>query len=299
MRQPPHSFWIVETSRHEEISNVFLGLNLGTWLGLTVVGTAISTIGSLFGIVLKDYFFTRSFERWKQQRALEQVYQRFRDPLLLAARELMSRTVQILDDFPPAYLTEKVLASSRKSQLTNSIEDPYFQRYKLISTAYRLSAFLGWLELYRQEITFLNSGDNKHANSLKSAVDYIRSDLAEGRLNEASDWHEWKDVPVFREEIRAIGESMIEMRGATRAVMGYGRYCEHLESQASCAVQRWSPVVMNFILGFQSGGKDFRQMRLKRMAVHLFALMQLLGDSSIDKDLRAAQAKLQQEIDTA
>lgn len=270
---------------------MFLGLDLKTWFGLTVLGAVISTIGSLIGIILKDYFFTRSFERWKQQRTLEQVYQKYRDPLLLAARELVSRMVEILDHYPTVYLTEKVLASHPSKQAENNIEDPYFQRYKLVSTAYRVSAFLGWLELYRQEITFLNSGNNNHAKSLELAIGYIRSDLADGQLNKAEDWHQWKDTLVFREELRAIGESMIETRGTTRAVIGYGRYCEHLENEVPSTVQRWMPVVMNFFIGLQSNGKDFRQARIKLVVGHLAELMQLLDNSPIEPYLLEAQRK--------
>jgi hypothetical protein len=275
---------------------VFLGLDLKTWLGLTVLGAVVSTLGSLFGVILKDYFFTRSFERWKQQRTLEQVYQKFRDPLLLAARELASRIVEILDQYPTGYLTEAVLASRPAKQIENSTEDPYFQRYKLVSTAYRLSAFLGWLELYRQEITFLNYGNNEHAKALELAVGHIRGDLADGQLNKAVNWREWRDTLVFREELRAIGESMIETRGATRTVIGYGRYCEHLENQVPCPVQRWSPVVLNFFLDLEGGGKDFRQTRLKRVVVHLVELMQLLDGSSIEGYLLKAHGKLLLEI---
>jgi hypothetical protein len=71
---------------------MFLNLDLKTWLGLTVVGAVVSTLGALFGILLKDYFFSRSFERWKQRQTLELVYQKYRDPLTLSARELASRT---------------------------------------------------------------------------------------------------------------------------------------------------------------------------------------------------------------
>src|SRR5574341_1144014 len=184
---------------------MLLGLDLKTWLGLTVLGAVVSTIGALLGVVLKDYFFTRSLERWKQRQTLEQIYQKFRDPLLLAARELASRTLEILDHYPTVYLREEVLASRPKKQIENSIEDAYFQRYKLLSAAYRLSAFLGWLELYRQEITFLHSGNNRHAKALDVAVDRIRSDLADGQINMAEDWPEWRDTLVFREELRAIG----------------------------------------------------------------------------------------------
>ena len=270
---------------------MFLGLDLETWLGLTVLGAVVSTIGALFGIILKDYFFTRSFERWKQRRTLEQLYQKYRDPLLLVARELVSRMVEILDHYPTVYLTEKVLSSRPSKQVENNIEDPYFQRYKLVSTAYRVSAFLGWLELYRQEITFLNSGNNEHAKSLELAIGYIRSDLADGQLNKAEDWNKWRDTLVFREELRAIGESMIEVRGTTRAIIGYGRYCEHLESEVSSTVQRWMPVVMNFFFDLQGEGKDFRQTRIKLMVGHLVELMQLLDNSSIDPYLLEAQRK--------
>lgn len=44
---------------------MLLGLDLKTWFGLTVLGAIVSTLGSLFGVVLKDYFFSRSLERWK------------------------------------------------------------------------------------------------------------------------------------------------------------------------------------------------------------------------------------------
>lgn len=278
------------------MSSTLFGLDLETWLGLTVLGAIISTLGSLFGVVLKDYFFSRSFERWKQHQTLEQVYQKFRDPLLLSARELASRTAEVLEHFPPVYLNKDVLASRPEKQIENSSDDPYFQRYKLVSTAYRLSAFMAWVELYRQELTFLHPGNNAHAAKLEQAVGLIRSDLADGQLNDAPDWDKWSDTLLFREELRAIGESLIEIRGSTRAVMGYGRYCEHLEATTSNAVQRWSPVVLNFFFDLQPNGKDFRQTRLKRLLVHLVELMRLIDHNSIEPDLEKACGEFRNEV---
>src|SRR5262245_16550496 len=177
---------------------MLLGLDLKTWLGLTVLGTVISTIGALFGIFLKDYVFTRSIERWKQRQALEQVYQKFRDPLLLAAHELAARTHEILQKYPTAYLREEVLALRPTKLIKNNIEDAYFQRYRLVSTAYRLSAFLGWIELYRQEITFLHPGNKRRAKALEVAIGRVRSDLADGQINRAEDWQKWRDMLIFR-----------------------------------------------------------------------------------------------------
>lgn len=265
---------------------MFLGYDIRSWLGLSIVGTVVTTLGSVFGIILKDRFFTRSFELWKQQQNLDQIYQRFRDPLVLAARELASRTLEILDEYPTVYLRKKVLSLHPERQVENSTEDAHFQRYKLISTAYRLSAFFGWLELYRQEITFLHPGDNRQARSLEEAVGKIRSDFADGQLNVANNWHEWRDTLVFREELRAIGESLIESRDKSRTVVGYGRYCEQLESESSNSVKRWSPTVLNFYLDLETSGKDFRLIRLQRMYVHLIELMRLLDEDSVDEYLQ-------------
>jgi hypothetical protein len=267
------------------------GIELPTLLGLTVVGAIVSTFGSLAGVLLKDYFFTRSFETWKQERALEQLYQKFRDPLRLAARELASRVAEILDHYPPIYLRQEVIESHPDRQIKNNIHDPYFQRYKLVSTAYRFCAFFGWLELYRQEITFLHLTGNKHTRAFEQAINLIRSDLADGQLNKATDWPQWRDTLIFREELRAIGESMIEMRGTTRTILGYGRFCEMIENEAPSAAKRWcTAVVFNFFLGLERG-QDFRKTRLQRLVVHLVDVLELLDGPIDEEHLQEARVK--------
>ncbi|BBQ01243.1 hypothetical protein BSFA1_63710 (plasmid) [Burkholderia sp. SFA1] len=81
---------------------------MNNWLSFAVLAAAISTFGALAGVLIKDYFFARSFERWKQQETLEQLYQRFRDPLTLASRELADRIGEIVSDYPTVFLTNNV-----------------------------------------------------------------------------------------------------------------------------------------------------------------------------------------------
>jgi len=268
-----------------------MSANLPTWLQLTVVGTAISTLGALLGILLKDYFFSRSFERWKQRQTLESIYQKYRDPLRLSARELASRTSEIVEHYPTVYLTTEALASRPERQIENSIDDPYFRRYKLLSTVYRICAFLGWIELYRQEITYLNSGRNTHSRELERAVELVRSDLADGQLNNAPDWDKWRDTLVFREELRAIGESMLELRGTVRTVIGYGKFVEQFDAADPSPTQRWAWVVSNFVLVLETKRPDFRKVRLQRLVVHLVRLMELLDEASIEDNLVTARDK--------
>jgi hypothetical protein len=262
---------------------MLLGLDLRTWLGLTVVGSFVSTLGALFGILLKDYFFSRSFERWKQRQTLELLYQKYCDPLMLSARELASRTIEIVDSYPTEFLTSAVLASRPATQLQNSTEDAYFRRYKLVCAVYRFCAFLGWLELYRQEITYLHSSNTKHSSDLEDAIRLIREDLADRQLNKALDWQRWRDTLVFREELRAIGESMIEVRGTVRTIMGYGRFVELFESEVGSSTQRWAHVSLNFLLDLGGQQRDFRQVRLGRLVVHLVDLLVLLTRNPVEK----------------
>ncbi len=265
---------------------MFSGITLKEWLGLAVVGATISAFGAFLGIVAKEYFFSRSFETWKQKKTLESIFQKFRDPLLLSAKEFASRIYEIHKDYPTGFLNEKVLDSHPEKLILNSADDPYFLRHKLISTAYRVSALLAWIELYRQEVTFLHPGNNKYAKKLEEAVECIKSDFADGQLNSAEDWREWRDVLVFREELRAICESLIETRGTTKSVIGYGRYCEQIEAGGQNPVLRWLPVVLNFFMGLEDTRNDFRLFRLKRLYCHALNLMAVLDKDSIDSYLK-------------
>ena len=160
------------------------------WIDWAAAAGIITVVGALVGIVLRDYIFSRSLERWKQRRNLEHVYQRFHDPLLLSARELASRCWEITHNYPPTYVSSDVLDLRPNKQIENTIDDDYYRRYKLLSTVYRFTAFFGWLELYRREVTFLRPSSGKHGRALEATIERIRSDFADGQLNTAHDWQD-------------------------------------------------------------------------------------------------------------
>jgi hypothetical protein len=273
---------------------MFLGLTILQLFGLTVLAAIISTLGSLFGIFLKDYLFSRSFDNWRQKKSLEQLYQKFRDPLLLSARELCTRLIEVMNEYPTCYLKNNVLQLNPKQTVTNNIDDPYFQRYKLVSTIYRQCSFFGWLELYRQEIVFLYSGNNRHSKRLEETIAKIRSDLADGQLNKAEDWPEWKDTLIFREELRAIGESMLEAHGSSRAVIGYGKFCDIFSSGPGNHANQWIFIVLKLFLDLEEN-HDFRKIRLARLVTHLIELMELLDKNKLAEyfsDARTQYASL-------
>jgi hypothetical protein len=254
------------------------GLTGSEILGLSVIAALVTTVGSLIALWLREFVFVRSFERWKERRTLQSVYRRYRDPILLAAAELRARVDEICRQFPTTYLRSSVLAQNPPQLEANAADDPYFQRYRLVSTVFRLCALLGWLELYRQELTFLDTGQQDINQRLERALEEIRGDLADGQLNTASDWNTWRDRLIFREEQRAIGETMI-VGEAPRSVMGYAAFYALFRNADSQDDLWWLRTARGFFMD-QRSQKDFRKIRLQRMRDHLDETMDLLGKGS-------------------
>ena len=102
---------------------------------------------------------------------------------------------------------------------------------------YRLCAFLGWIELYRQDTTYLEP--DERSSGVERAIYAIRSDLADRNLSKAKDRASWHDALIFREEQRAIGESMIVTVGQSRTLMGYAEFTESFPGSAQALRERW------------------------------------------------------------
>jgi hypothetical protein len=60
-------------------------------LSFAVLAAIITTTGTLLGLLLKEVFLARWFERWKAGRALEEVARKYHEPIALAALELCNR----------------------------------------------------------------------------------------------------------------------------------------------------------------------------------------------------------------
>ncbi len=134
-------------------------LNGGVW-SFAVVAAIVTTAGTLFGHYLKEVVLARSLEDWKHRRALREIYRRYRDPIVLAGIELANRLKEITEEYPTDFLDACLLEGMAPLPSLDSIRNTYFQRYKC-HTIYRLAGFLGWLELFRQELVFLDPEGSK------------------------------------------------------------------------------------------------------------------------------------------
>jgi len=271
------------------LDNANLALGWRDLLGLSAVGALVTTAGTLLGLVLKDWVFARSFEKWRTRHALEAAQRKYRDPIVLSALELFHRLAEVLREYPTDFLASHLLGEQETTTERSAIRDRYFRQYKLQSSVFRLCAFLGWLELYRQELVFLESGRGRPNRLVEDSIRNIRADLADGTLNGSQDWYEWTDALIYREEQRAIGEVMITDGSGARVVLGYAQFSRLYKDDADGGTP-WIATARRFFLDPEPP-RDFRLERMRRLVAHLVDLVESLDPARISDDHRKVRAQ--------
>jgi len=271
------------------LDNANLALGWRDLLGLSAVGALVTTAGTLLGLVLKDWVFARSFEKWRTRHALEAAQRKYRDPIVLSALELFHRLAEVLREYPTDFLASHLLGEQETTTERSAIRDRYFRQYKLQSSVFRLCAFLGWLELYRQELVFLESGRGRPNRLVEDSIRNIRADLADGTLNGSQDWYEWTDALIYREEQRAIGEVMITDGSGARVVLGYAQFSRLYKDDADGGTP-WIATARSFFLDPEPP-RDFRLERMRRLVAHLVDLVESLDPARISDDHRKVRAQ--------
>ena len=257
---------------------------MNDYLGFTVIAAIVTTFGTILGYFLKDLLFVYFFDSLREKNALKKISKKYKDPILLSASELLRRVNQYVRDYDALckISTAEILFDKTEKMTTNYADDPYFLRYKLVSTLYRFCAFFGWLELYRQEITFLDSHSKSDSSKVLAIIGTIRVSIADGQINTNSDWHLWKDPLIFREELRAIGEGMIEIKKEQNTILGYNKFQILINEFESKKSPLWLYPAINFFIGLQPL-KDFRIERFRKLQTGLIDLIKCLDKEFYEK----------------
>ena len=175
--------------------------------------TALATVAA----AVVTGFFAWYVQAWRFRREANseaiRVLRRNRDPLLRAAFDLQSRLYNIVaGNFLDRYWFRG-----------NSEEKAYAIR----STLWLIGQYLGWVEVLRRDVQYLDLGSRRVNQRLQSRLSEISAALASdaGWLGDA--------FITFRTDQRAIGEFMVTARdtvdGGTRPdCLGYSEFVERL-----------------------------------------------------------------------
>jgi hypothetical protein len=174
--------------------------------GLALAGAVYTTIMSQRGRREQDRFRAKTDEalarlnddlQTKRDARVaaaeaERVIARFRDPLMHAAYDLQSRIYNILkQDFLGRYYARG---------------SPLEKDYAVQNTVFLVAQFLGWTELIRQEVQFLDLGSDVRTRELRTLQDSIYTQLQSDKLG--------SHFRLFAGEQRAIGELMVDRLSA-------------------------------------------------------------------------------------
>lgn len=121
---------------------------------------------TLIGILLKDLIITNWKERRSSRESTLSVYRSYADPLASAASTLLWRLREIF--YRESYY------------LQPEGEATHYERYKQISTLYRMARLLGWIQAYRRELAFLPEAEPGKLKPLEKAIASFESALADG-----------------------------------------------------------------------------------------------------------------------
>lgn len=193
---------------------------------LALAGAAITALLSSRAarerLVLRAEIERQDAIRHKQEER-QDLMNRIRDPLLWAAFDLQSRIYNIVgQNFLNAYL------------LCGSEDERAYARR---NTVFVFAQYLGWQEIVRRSVQFLDLGsqqDNlKLVNCFSKATGILSSDSFPS-LSSNSFPH--SIFRVFRGDQRAIGEIMITvLPSGELACIGYAEFCAKMDADVSFA----------------------------------------------------------------
>ena len=273
-----------------------------TWqqiLSLTILGSIITTLGSLLALYIKEFVAVRWLDRWRARQTLLGVYRRYQMPIFLAAEELSNRLYGLSregNDREERNVGLALLRSPAHREPTAAVSEHYL-RYRFTSNIYRLCSFLGWVELYRRDIGTLDVDALDRNRALDACLKNIQSVLADGWINQHDDWREWRDCLIFREEQRAIGHAMAAPSDGL-CILDFGSFTEALEGDPDgTAEARWF-VQAAHVYECLKRDKDFRLVRMRMLVVYLTNLMELLQPRRIDRGHVATATRYRQDFDT-
>ena len=203
-------------------------------------------------------WLTRHQERVRRRHEVATLLSKYQEPLVSAAYELQSRLYNIV--------RQRFLEVFHKG---GSEADRF---YAETSTLWILGQFLGWKEILRREIQFLNLGDVERNKKLQRLLEKITKSMASD-APEAT-----RAFLIFRADQRAAGEIMIVERtthdGARRSdCMGYAEFCSRVQSPQ---VSRWFVSWAEGIRGYADSTTVREPQRQQRLVLLQRALVDLI-----------------------
>lgn len=141
------------------------------------IAAVVGAIANISTGLIRDFAAKAWSDQRDGQRAADEIFRRYAEPLGSATTSLYWRLKEILGQ------------DGRASFLVSVEPRTDFDEYKLRSTHFRLAAVLGWLRALRRELSFLRNYGEKRVSAIDSAIHVFEKALADGHHVEIQRLH--------------------------------------------------------------------------------------------------------------
>jgi hypothetical protein len=218
---------------------------------VAVVAGGVSLLSAVYTTRLASRLEEERHARTKAE-LLDELMDRYRDPLLQASFDLQSRIYNIAEQ---GFLARHYVAGTDATR-----------EYARENTLYVLAEYLGWVEILRREVRFMELGDEVANRDWATRLGAVRSTLQRD-----------DDLPpcfrLFNGQQRAIGEIMVADGGERLEIIGYAKF---LSSQQDPEFNRWFGHLredIDVLAREPNGGHDERLRALQRVLIDLIDLL--------------------------
>jgi hypothetical protein len=200
---------------------------------------ALITSGASLAVATASVPLNYALNQRARRDQTQDLMARYRDPFLWSVHDLRSRIRTILHE---EFLTRFLINGEDQILPDGDAMRAYARRH----TMFVLAEYLGWVEIIRRTVGFLDLGDQRRNQRLLEHLSVIRRVLFAADLS-----------PVFHVLIgqqRGIGELMIvpDREGEERSwrCIGFAEFCERLDTSPSFA--SWFERLEHGITGYAS-----------------------------------------------
>lgn len=226
---------------------------------ISVISAAIAVLGAVVTATL-GY---RLQSNLKSREHMDYM-SRYRDALLWAAFDLQSRLYNILRGYELDRLPD------RKGFLTGFLVEGTERQadYVRRSTVFLFAEYLGWVEIFRRDLQFLDLGDSETNQQIMVLLTKISGILNESHTYGAECFR------IFRADQRALGEIMIEKdsKPGERQCIGYATFCSMLTTGE---LSEWAHELLDHV-ELAAREPDMARDRLIKLQNQLIDLIDLL-----------------------
>ncbi|MGS2616351.1 hypothetical protein ACVCAH_17770 [Micromonospora sp. LZ34] len=223
--------------------------------GVALACALVSAIAS-HRTTVAGYKLQQQADQQAKRHLAEDLFRRYREPLLWSAQSLQSR---LYNGISLGFLTRYLCSGDAEEQ-----------RYARDNTVFVLAEYLGWLEIIRRDQRFWDRRALETVEPLFDAIGRTSHILATDSVT--------GPFRLFRGQQRAIGELMLireeSPQGGGLEVMGYAAFCGKLDNDPQFA--KWFDRLRAEVDTVESVGHDGNT-RLIRLQDNLLDLVKLLS----------------------